>query len=277
MLLKALLRNSVNCLPYSVRCNLRRVPGIAAIQRLMVQKLLIGEFVHRINLGPAAGLKMTINLPDDKAMWAGIFEPRFASALAAAVPAGKVCYDIGGYKGYMSGVMALNGAASVHIFEPLPANLASISSLCALNPQLAMTLHSCAVGASNGFMQLHVMPDTSMGKLANSSFQPNAVPAESIEVKIISLDSMHACGHLPPPSLIKIDVEGAEVSVLLGATDLLRIHRPTIFLEAHSEELEIDCRSILEANSYQVDRLDPGELPKDETRHLVAKSKTSEQ
>lgn len=67
-------------------------------------------------------------------MWAGLFEREFALAPAAAIPNGKVCFDIGGYKGYMSGVMVLNGASSVHVFEPLPANQESIRRLCDLIP-----------------------------------------------------------------------------------------------------------------------------------------------
>jgi FkbM family methyltransferase len=272
MSLRLLLRHSVNCLPYSLRSYIRLIPGVAFFQRLLVKNILAGEFVHCINVGPAKGLKMPIALPTDKAMWAGLFEKEFASALAAAIPKGKVCFDIGGYKGYMSGVMTLNGASSVHVFEPLPANQESIRRLCALNPDLKIQLHSYAVGASNSTMMLNVMPDSSMGKLADSPFQKDVFGKETIEVQVVSLDSLHANGSLPTPSLLKIDVEGAEVSVLEGMGDLLSHYHPIIFLEAHSEELEAKCRAMLERFSYQVRRLESGELQDTVARHIVARN-----
>jgi hypothetical protein len=41
-----------------------------------------------------------------------------------------------------------------------------------------------------------------------------------------------------PPTLVKIDVDGAELDVLHGATDTLRNHSPAILLELHTDLLE---------------------------------------
>src|ERR1035437_3995460 len=110
--MKTLLRNSVNLLPASTRHWIKHIPGVAAGQRWVVKHLLSGEpFVHVINAGPACGLRFEVTLPDDKAIWAGTFEPEFSQMLHDAVRQGDVCYDIGGYRGYMSGVFALAGAS----------------------------------------------------------------------------------------------------------------------------------------------------------------------
>lgn len=47
-------------------------------------------------------------------------------------------------------------------------------------------------------------------------------------------------------AFIKIDVEGAEGLVLIGATDTLALHTPDILVEVHSEILREQCRSFLE-------------------------------
>jgi hypothetical protein len=36
---------------------------------------------------------------------------------------------------------------------------------------------------------------------------------------------------LPVPSFVKVDVKGAELAVLLGARELVRVHRPLMFIE----------------------------------------------
>ena len=46
-----------------------------------------------------------------------------------------------------------------------------------------------------------------------------------------TLDTMIAHGTLPPPDVIKIDVEGAEWDVFQGARQTLAAHRPPIVFE----------------------------------------------
>jgi hypothetical protein len=94
---------SVNFVPYRLRRWIRHVPGVAPLQRLVIGRVLNGHaFVHRINAGPAAGLAFEVTLPFDKAIWSGTYERAFAEVLAGAVKRGGVCYDIGGYRGYMA-------------------------------------------------------------------------------------------------------------------------------------------------------------------------------
>src|SRR5579862_1597786 len=112
--MKKLLRASVNILPRAVRTWIKYMPGIAALQRWLVRKIISGEpFVHTLNGGPAAGLRFEVTLPLDKAIWAGTYEIEFAAAIALEVRNGSVCYDVGGYRGYMAGTMALAGASKV--------------------------------------------------------------------------------------------------------------------------------------------------------------------
>jgi hypothetical protein len=115
--MRVFLQNSVNYLPAPLRPWVRYVPGVAALQRLLVDRVLAGKtFLHTINAGPAAGLRFEVTLPLDKAVWAGTYEPAFALAIARRVRPGDVCYDIGAYRGYMTGVMAIAGASKVFAF-----------------------------------------------------------------------------------------------------------------------------------------------------------------
>ncbi len=252
MPLKSLLRQSVNLVPWGLRAHIRQIPLVAGLQRWVVSRLIgSGEFDHVINAGPGRGLRVRISLPRDKAVWTGTYETAFVGAVAAAVPRGSVCLDVGGFHGFVSGVMALAGSGRVVCFEPMAANATAIRALAALNPSLPIELRAHAVGAQDGQASFRVMDENSMGKLESSAFQPQR-SGKSIEIEIRTLDSLLAEGGFPPPALIKVDVEGAETEVLAGARGLLAEHRPRLFIEAHSPDLRAQCEEMLRGLGYAV-------------------------
>jgi FkbM family methyltransferase len=187
---------------------------------------------------------------------------------------GDVCYDIGGFRGFMGGVCARSGAGLVVVFEPFPSNCAQIRRMANLNPTLPIRLEAIAVGDRDGEVEFWVMPEDSMGKLVESPFQRAAVPAASITVSIRRLDSLVGQAVLPPPNVIKLDVEGAELLVLRGALLLLREHRPRVLIEAHSPDLARDCITLLESVGYRISALrepvDPISGNHPEVCHLLA-------
>jgi len=60
----------------------------------------------------------------------------------------------------------------------------------------------------------------------------------------------------PAPDAIKCDVEGAEIEVLCGAERTLRMKRPWIICETHSEENERCVRKILRGLGYTLEMMD---------------------
>jgi FkbM family methyltransferase len=232
------------------------VPGLAAFQRWVVHRFISGEsFVHEINAGPGKGLKVMVKLPDDKGLWTGTYETCFVGAIADAVRPGSTCLDVGSYHGFVGGVMAQRGAAKVVCFDPLPKNVAVIKGLIGLNPRLGLTVRAEAVGERDGTATFEIMPESSMGKLAGSAFQTGRRGMEKISTTVRTLDSLLAEGVFPPPGLIKIDVEGAESSVLAGARKLLATGSPVVFIEAHSPVLKRDCERMLRELGYEVETL----------------------
>ena len=268
--LKSVLSEGVNYIPYPLRPWVKNVPGVAGVQRWLVARFLSDRpFVHTINVGPARGLRFEVTLPRDKAVWTGLYEPEFTTAIVEHVKAGDVCYDIGGYRGYISGVMALAGALKVLVFEPLPANQRAVRRLCELNPQLPINVITVALGNTDGPGLLKVMPDSSMGKLSKSSFQAHVPAIREIPVVVRQIDSLLQSREIPRPDVLKIDVEGGELDVLCGALEVLRMSRPKIFLEAHGGALEKACSQQLVQLGYEIRRIER-EIPGEESaRHLV--------
>ncbi len=247
------LERSVNLIPWQARHWIKHIPLVAGAQRLFFRTFLSGrEFLHIINAGPAKGLVYPISLPFDKAIWTGTYETELAKAVANSVNHGDVCYDIGAYRGFFSGVFGLAGASHVVAFEPFPENCAQLQRLFANNPGLPLTFEQVAVGSENGIAEFNVMPDSSMGKLASSSFQPDQPTSGVLKVPLKTIDRVISEGSHPSPQVMKIDVEGAEVEVLLGAKKTLQTNRPILFIEAHSEALAKECTRLVEGLGYVV-------------------------
>lgn len=270
------LERSVNLIPWQARRWVKHMPVVARLQRMFFRRFLSGRsFLHTINAGPAKGLVYPITLPLDKAIWTGAYETEFAEAVASSVNHGDVCYDIGAYRGFFSGVFALAGAKRVIAFEPFPQNCAQLHRLALSNPQLPLAIENVAVGREDGIAEFNVMPDSSMGKLASSSFQSEVPSAAVLKVSLRSLDSLISERKYPAPQIMKIDVEGAELDVLRGAENTLKKDRPVLFIEAHSRTLAAECTQLLAAIGYRVDVLESEWGRKDisslEVCHLLAR------
>jgi FkbM family methyltransferase len=242
-----LLGRSIRLVPGPLRGIIRKLPGVAAAQRAAVAALGQNEeFDHLVDYGPAKGLRLPIRLPQDKAFWKGTYEEGFCARLAAAVSAGDVCCDIGAFRGYTAGVMALAGASRVFAFEPGPLNRQAVGRVIAMNSDLPIRLVEAAVGAEKGTIKITIHEDASMNFVGE-----DASGRPAVDVKMVTLDSMVASGALKPPQLLKIDVEGAEASVLRGAAKALRNSVREIFVELHHVEARQECERLLAEAGFE--------------------------
>ncbi len=76
----------------------------------------------------------------------------------------------------------------------------------------------------------------------------------SLELTATTLDKF--AGTHPLPDFIKIDVEGEEGSVLVGAQSLLQGKKPIICCEIHNEEAARDVQRTLASHGYRMTTLD---------------------
>ena len=260
--------------PFGLRTRIKNIPGLKQLQALLLRKWIDNnEFTATITGGPAKGLVFPVQMPQDKLMWIGTWELEFAKALADNVLPGWVCYDIGGYKGYYAGIMALKGAKQVYVFEPMPANAEKIKKLLELNKNLPIKLKSLAVSDKAGEAIFNIMAEETMGKLESSFFQQTEKGETKVTVTTASLDGLIREG-LPEPDFIKIDVEGAEEFVLRGAENLLQKKKPLLMIEVHSPEIGKRCLAILEKYYSSVSVFETGKSPTEGTPeicHYVAK------
>ena len=95
------------------------------------------------------------------------------------------------------------------------------------------------------------------------------------KTKQITLDEF-CNAHGLKPQLIKIDVEGAELSILKGATSVLRQYMPTIFLSVHPKHIRElggsieELEQVIKELDYQVSDIDGKSVrPNELTEYIV--------
>lgn len=152
--------------------------------------------------------------------WRGVYEPELAEALEQVVKPGMTCFDCGANAGYFTLLLSkLTGPkGKVYSFEPQRSNANYIRRHLELNSVRNVTLLECALADNNG--TVNFLGDGPQGRISMEG-------KDSVECR--TLDS----AGLPPPDVMKIDVEGAEVALVRGAQQTLRTHRPRVFMSLH--------------------------------------------
>jgi hypothetical protein len=91
--------------------------------------------------------------------------------------------------------------------------------------------------------------NSALGRLSADGEQP---------VATISLDEFVATYGLRP-TFLKIDVEGAEASILRGSKKVLEELGPKVLIEMHAPELVDECLALLRAGGYtRIESVAPG-------------------
>lgn len=156
------------------------------------------------------------------------------TACAALLRAGDTFFDIGANIGFMSlelsrifhGRPGMPGIRVV-AFEPLPALGGAIRDSVPMNPGTAVEVREEIVSDSAGTMNLFLGSHS-----IHASTRAREESSRILRLPTVRLDDLIASGEIPPPNVIKIDVEGGEFAAFRGAEETLRRHQPQIVFES---------------------------------------------
>lgn len=160
---------------------------------------------------------------------------------------GGVLYDVGANIGTVSIPLARSvPGLSVYAFEPqLPVYQLLMRNI-AVNDLLSIEAFPWAVGERDGLIEFAIPPLTApvnFGSIGRGNVQGEKTP-----VILRRLDALD----LPPPNLIKIDVEGFDLEVVNGAQETITRSRPILFCEAHASPKSIELMRLLQMWDYDL-------------------------
>ncbi|MGH7286362.1 MAG: FkbM family methyltransferase [Polyangiaceae bacterium] len=190
-----------------------------------------------IQQGAGKGLRFNVG-GSTAGMILGTTEPELQRALASLLQPGMCFYDVGANVGFFSVIAArlVGDRGKVVAFDPLPSNVAAVSRNAQLNGFAHVDVKELAVGRADERQAFIISSDPNWGRLATVGV-PDAVIGEQ-QVEVRRLDQLVADG-LRPPTVVKIDVEGAEIDVLEGARQVLDQARPILFIDLHGTNARI--------------------------------------
>jgi FkbM family methyltransferase len=224
-------------------------------------KLLPAHTVVPIMQGPMRGLRWIVG-SGDHGYWLGSYELAFQHQFAETVQEGDTVFDIGAHVGYYTLLAARQVGLGGHVyaFEPLPRNAAFLDHHIQINHLNNVTTYQVAVSDKTGSAHFGGGQSSSTGRITSNG---------ELEVRAASLDDMLDSGEVAPPSVMKIDVEGAEAAVLRGGKRLLAQYRPVIFLATHGSEPQEECTHLLESLDYSLCPIN-NERPEEATEFLAS-------
>ena len=156
---------------------------------------------------------------------------------------GLTIYDVGGDQGIYTVFFArkVGDHGRVITFEPNPESYRRIVANAELNQFRNVDVRPIGLGAQKSKLTF-VFPEGEPARgSADAGIQAQILREKnprSIEIEVNSLDDeVLSCG-LPEPDLVKIDVEGLEMDVLLGMQETLRKSHPSLFIEVHGADVQ---------------------------------------
>lgn len=171
----------------------------------------------------------------------GYFDAGLTSFLQRTLRPGMVFVDVGANMG----VYALVAAAAVGhtgrviAIEAIPRLAQMVSDNLVMNGFLK-TARVLPVAAANEEGELTIYEfdrlqggNTMLADVAHDAEKLYSVNAKPLTVRAVPLSILFEREALPAPNLIKIDVEGFELQVLLGARSLIAKHKPHLIMEWH--------------------------------------------
>jgi FkbM family methyltransferase len=174
-------------------------------------------------------------------------DQQLKTLLALLLTARSNCIDVGAHHGAVLDWMHQYAPHGHHVaFEPLPS---ACELLRAKFPQA--DIHQIALSDAAGTEDFVMVESLTTRSGFRQVSYPGRQRWRKIQVETAPLDAVLPRGYVP--SLVKIDVEGAEMKVFEGAKETLRRHRPVVVFEHQARHAEHYDVAPLDVYRFMVD------------------------
>jgi FkbM family methyltransferase len=194
----------------------------------------------RVRSGINRGLRWSL-VTSGRGYGSGLFGRDRLETLAKVVRPGDSFWDLGAHKGFVSMAASrmVGPTGAVVSMEPSATNLWFLRAHVAWNGVENVQVIPAAVGAASGTASFGGRGDSLAYRLGQGD--------EVVDVR--TLPDVIEQWHVPPPTVIKMDVEGVEADALRGAGKLLDDVQ-ALLISVHSRELHRECADLLEGRGF---------------------------
>jgi len=206
------------------------------------------------------GAKLNIRLfyhPVSMDMALGVYEYRKTRLFQQLVKEGMIALDIGACEGNYSILMAklMHDKGRVLAFEPDPENSKVLRNNVRVNRFKSIEVHQCALSDREDTATFY--PGGGLGSLVSRSPWYAQFQREPITVAMRRLDDILDRLSIRHVDIIKIDVEGSEISVLRGAEHTLRSNCVHLLMDVdvESNAERIELYKLLDSFGYEMYRI----------------------
>ncbi len=227
-------------------------PGIIRkIKRLLFSpSVYLPYCLWRLGLYPSSlktqlffGREINLSLIDDDAfclyffkLLGGSAELKLTKFFIKNFKENDIFYDVGANWGFYT-YLALEFCKEVHSFEPLP-HIFDCLFQNLINEKRCF-LNKVALSNFNGIFKMYVSQCSSLSTIRKEIFQnKKELFKKEILVKAITLDEYLKTHN--PPTIIKLDVEGAENLIIEVGINFFRNFSPVVAMEVWSKEEDLN-------------------------------------
>jgi len=241
---------------------------------------------YRLSVLPKAGVARTVEFGDGLSLRfiedhpaaeqfmrfvmpkATVHEPALVAYLRQSVRLGDVVVDVGAHVGYVACVAAALGA-TVFAVEMQPTLIPMIQLNAALNDLWTIHPLCAAVGDRGGLVPTMRASPTPGSQASIAPWERADFPLASVNhdwVPCLTLDGLFE--RMPAPSLVKIDIEGAEGLAPVGARAMIAGGETRFLVEVHVHRIAdyggtlADILALFERDRWMLSLLGPdGPVP----------------
>lgn len=156
------------------------------------------------------------------------YEPELSDILLKLSSQCEYVFDIGANIGWYSLHFSLKENTNIYSFEPITKIYEQLEKNISLNKKENIKAFNLALTDTEGEVEFFYDP---LNATASSEKNILDTDLEPVICKQIPLDIFVKKNKIEKMDLIKCDVEGAEIKVIKGGLNTIKLHKPIIFLE----------------------------------------------
>lgn len=212
--------------------------------------LIPKNYVARVRGGINKGARWVVGTSIHRC-WLGSYEQEKQALLARLVKPGMVVWDVGANAGFYTLAFSKLAGENGHVFsfEPLGDNIQKLNKHIRLNGCSNISVVQAALSDSAGLCGFDFGISHQKGFLSKNQ--------SGYLVPCLTADDFVKDRPEAVPSVLKIDIEGAESGMLNGAREMIKQHQPVLLLALHGQEQVARCHKILEEVGYRVEQRYP--------------------